>query len=378
MPLPRRATSTTHLAGDRRRITRIPTGAAQIHHHHHQPQPQPQPAPEPLVPAQQQQQPDQPAPAPPPAQQEGEARYRRPMVRLQVVPDEDHVPDNYNYGGGADEMGITAELYAAVERHLPEGLIGAPRDVKRYFMRGVLKDYVPSPAERIRCCSFIVPTFLQAIDANTEESISSIMTMVAPGVYAFLMLKPTFCEMLMAEVNNFWTWARSRNQRIMSPTTLAAHVRGAVLNDFGLQRMLDNLMKNFISPISSVLFPEVGGNTLDSHHSFVVEYGEDNGGRGFHVDDSEEHFVHPNVPGQVVLHHGSHRHGVFPVTSGQRINMVMWCKRGMKELMTDFSGFCGECQFERTARQVQHIQDLVVCYLTRFQISNRKSETIHT
>lgn len=83
---------------------------------------------------------------------------------------------------------------------------------------------------------------------------------------------------------------------------------GAVLDDFGLETMLDKLMDDFIRPISRgntyilsglllescfhvecashsfshvsfcyyvVFFPEVGGGTLDSHHGFVVEYGID-------------------------------------------------------------------------------------------------------
>ena len=81
---------------------------------------------------------------------------------------------------------------------------------------------------------------------------------------------------------------------------------GAVLDDFGLETMLDKLMDDFIRPISRgntfdwstpwklfhveyeshdfshvcfwcyvVFFPEVGGATLDSHHGFVVEYGID-------------------------------------------------------------------------------------------------------
>uniref|UniRef100_A0A0E0JEX2 Fe2OG dioxygenase domain-containing protein n=1 Tax=Oryza punctata TaxID=4537 RepID=A0A0E0JEX2_ORYPU len=462
MPLSRRAATVRT-----RRVTALPPTPQQ----QQQAPQQPEPAGLQLLPQPDQEAPNHhpaPAQAPAPAPPQGEARYRRPMVRLHVLPDEDHVPDNY--GDGPDELGITPAVYQALERHLPPDLVGAPAEVKRYFMRSVLHNYIPSPSQRIRtqnqreyrerilsayqplhpelytndASSFILPAFLQAINGNTEESITSIMMEAAPGVYAFPMLTPSFCEMLMSEVNNFLTWAQLANQRIMRPTSLDKHGRGAALPDFGLQGMLDNLMKDFISPMSTVLFPEVGGNTLDSHHTFVVECGEADGARepttsatskyyGFHVDDSEvtlniclgkhftgadmyfrgircgnhvnsgthdegqippfkealrdlraysegmdldsdygayEYFVHPNVPGRVVLHHGSHRHGVFSVTSGQRINMVMWCKREKKKFMTDFSGFCRECQFERTARQVQHLQELTA----RISISGQESE----
>uniref|UniRef100_A0A0E0FH60 Fe2OG dioxygenase domain-containing protein n=1 Tax=Oryza nivara TaxID=4536 RepID=A0A0E0FH60_ORYNI len=429
MPLPRRAATVRTRRGQIHRVTAMP--------------PPPQQAPEPaglqLLLQPEVVAPNHPPPAPPapaavpaPPQPQGEARYRRPLVRLQAVPNEDHVPDNY--GDGPDELGITPAVYQALERHLPPDLAGAPAEVKRYFMRSVLRNYVPSPSQRIRTqnqreyrerilsayqplhpelytndpSTFILPAFLQAINGNTEESITSIMMEPAPGVFAFPMLKPSFCQMLMSEVNNFLRWAQSANQRIMRPTSLDRHGRGAALSDFGLQEMLDNLMKDFISPMSTVLFPEVGGNTLDSHHTFVLEYGEADGARGFHVDDSEvtlniclgkhftgadmyfrgircgnhvnsgthdeEYFVHPNVPGQVLLHHGSHRHGVFSVTSGRRVNMVMWCKssvfREMKKFMTDFSGFCRECQFQRTARQVQHLQELTA----RISISGQESK----
>lgn len=91
----------------------------------------------------------------------------------------------------------------------------------------------------------------------------------------------------------------------MRPNTMNKY--GAVLDDFGLETMLDKLMDDFIRPISRgntfegiapwklfsckmqeplffscfcfwycvVFFPEVGGATLDSHHGFVVEYGID-------------------------------------------------------------------------------------------------------
>ena len=51
--------------------------------------------------------------------------------------------------------------------------------------------------------TFILPAFLQAINGNTEESITSIMMEPAPGVFAFPMLKPSFCQMLMSEVCDY-------------------------------------------------------------------------------------------------------------------------------------------------------------------------------
>lgn len=68
---------------------------------------------------------------------------------------------------------------------------------------------------------------------------------------------------LFSQVNNFLRWAQSANQRIMRPTSLDRHGRGAALSDFGLQEMLDNLMKDFISPMST-------GQLLVSQLDFLV------------------------------------------------------------------------------------------------------------
>ncbi|KAH9763718.1 2-oxoglutarate and iron-dependent oxygenase domain-containing protein CP2 [Citrus sinensis] len=174
----------------------------------------------------------------------------------------------------------------------------------------------------------------------------------------------------------------------MRPNTMNKY--GAVLDDFGLETMLDKLMETYIRPLSKVFFAEVGGSTLDSHHGFVVEYGKDRDvDLGFHVDDSEvtlnvclgkqftggelffrgtrcekhvntgsqteEIFDYSHVPGRAVLHRGRHRHGARATTSGHRVNLLLWCRssvfREMKRYQKDFSSWCGECFREKKERQ---------------------------
>jgi hypothetical protein len=49
--------------------------------------------------------------------------------------------------------------------------------------------------------AFFLPSFLRAIRGNTAESFMDIIhEVIAPSVYAFPMLRPVFCEMLMDEV----------------------------------------------------------------------------------------------------------------------------------------------------------------------------------
>lgn len=47
---------------------------------------------------------------------------------------------------------------------------------------------------------FFVPSFLKAINDNTEESFRSIMSEPTPGIFTFEMLQPHFCEMFLTEV----------------------------------------------------------------------------------------------------------------------------------------------------------------------------------
>ncbi|CAJ1964870.1 unnamed protein product [Sphenostylis stenocarpa] len=134
----------------------------------------------------------------------------------------------------------------------------------------------------------------------------------------------------------------------MRPNTMNKY--GVVLDDFGLEKMLDKLMEGFIRPLSR----EVGGATLDSHHGFVVEYGKDRDVELVHFL-KQEIFDYSHVPGRVVLHWGRHRQGARATTSGNRVNLLLWCRssvfREMKQYQKDFSSWCGECSREKKERQ---------------------------
>ncbi|CAL2232419.1 unnamed protein product [Prunus armeniaca] len=264
----------------------------------------------------------------------------------------------------------------------------------REYRQKIISHYQPVHKElyTMQAAQFFVPSFLKAINENTEDSFRSIMAEPAPGIYTFEMLQPYFCELLLSEVETFERWVIETNFRIMRPNTMNRY--GCVLDDFGLETMLDKLMEDFIRPMSRVFFPEVGGSTLDSHHGFVVEYGTDKDAElGFHVDDSEvtlnvclgkqfsggelffrgircdkhvnsetqseEIFDYSHVPGHAVLHRGRHRHGARATTSGCRVNLLLWCRssvfRELKKYQKDSSNWCGECQREKKERQRQSI-----------------------
>lgn len=329
--------------------------------------------------------------------------------RLRLNPNKDHKPESYD----DLQLDFSPSIFSSLERYLPPSMLGVNRDEKVKFMRDILMKYLPQgertrvqrhrdyrqkiitnyqPQHRelynLHIGNFFAPSFVKAIQDNTEESFRSIISEPSPGVFTFEMLQPRFCELLLAEVENFEKWVNEAKFRIMRPNTMNKY--GAVLDDFGLETMLDKLMEAYIRPLSKVFFAEVGGSTLDSHHGFVVEYGKDRDvDLGFHVDDSEvtlnvclgkqftggelffrgtrcekhvntgsqteEIFDYSHVPGRAVLHRGRHRHGARATTSGHRVNLLLWCRssvfREMKRYQKDFSSWCGECFREKKERQ---------------------------
>ncbi|XP_008243306.1 PREDICTED: uncharacterized PKHD-type hydroxylase At1g22950-like isoform X1 [Prunus mume] len=334
--------------------------------------------------------------------------------RLRLNPNKEHKPDSYD---DLHQLEFSPLLFSSLERYLPPTMLNGSRDLKLQYMRDILLRY-SSESERTRvqrhreyrqkiishyqpvhkelytmqAAQFFVPSFLKAINENTEDSFRSIMAEPAPGIYTFEMLQPYFCELLLSEVETFERWVIETNFRIMRPNTMNRY--GCVLDDFGLETMLDKVMEDFIRPMSRVFFPEVGGSTLDSHHGFVVEYGTDKDAElGFHVDDSEvtlnvclgkqfsggelffrgircdkhvnsetqseEIFDYSHVPGHAVLHRGRHRHGARATTSGCRVNLLLWCRssvfRELKKYQKDSSNWCGECQREKKERRRQSI-----------------------
>ncbi|XP_047944406.1 2-oxoglutarate and iron-dependent oxygenase domain-containing protein CP2-like [Salvia hispanica] len=331
--------------------------------------------------------------------------------KLRLNPNSDHRPDNYE----ELDLEFNPLIFSSLERYLPPNLLPQVRDVKLNYMREILLGYYPEN-ERIRLqkhreyrqkiisnyqrlhlelydmhpTNFFVPSFLKAINENTEQAFRNIMSEPSPGIFTFEMLQPRFCEMLLAEVENFEKWVHETKFEIMRPSTMNKY--GAVLDDFGMKNMLEKLMEDFICPISKVFFPEVGGSILDSHHGFVLEYGIDRDvDQGFHVDDSEvslnvcvgkqfsggelffrgvrcdEHvntetqpeeiYDYSQVPGRAVLHRGRHRHGARATTSGNRINLLLWCRssvfRESRKYQKDFSSWCAECKREKKERHRQ-------------------------
>ncbi|KAH9322966.1 hypothetical protein KI387_017605, partial [Taxus chinensis] len=238
---------------------------------------------------------------------EGEIGGNNSIGRLRKDPNLQHKSDSYE----DFKSDYHPALFSALESHLPLHMLDAPKDVKlqflgkvisRYASRGernrvqrqreyrerISKDYQPlhKGLYTLNPDHLFVQTFIDAVKENTQESFKRIVTEPLPGVYTFDMLQKGFCQLLIDEVENFEKWVDATKFDVVRPNTMNKY--GVVLDDFGFDNMLNKLMTDFIKPLASVLFPDVGGSTLDTHHGFVVEYSKERDlDLGFHVDDSE-------------------------------------------------------------------------------------------
>lgn len=63
------------------------------------------------------------------------------------------------------------------------------------------------------------PSFQAAIESGDREVMQTILTEVHPGIYAFDMLKPEFCDALLEEIEYFENWCVRRGLKIQRPNT---------------------------------------------------------------------------------------------------------------------------------------------------------------
>jgi nitrite reductase/ring-hydroxylating ferredoxin subunit len=148
---------------------------------------------------------------------------------------------------------------------------------------------------------------------------------------------------------------------------------GMVLSDIGLRPVFNTFLHETFRPLGAKLFgddmhrvasingvdigtEDWGGSTLDSHHTFIVEYKPD-GDRHldmhidscdvtfnfgitasdtfegsdltfcgmFHNDDHRlHHFSYRHSRGRCVVHSGKRRHGARDIEKGERSSLVMW------------------------------------------------------
>ena len=170
----------------------------------------------------------------------------------------------------------------------------------------------------------------------------------AEGVWSFPMLSIECCNDLLAEIDSYSASGLPASR----PNSMNQY--GLILNEIGMEPLFDALVSSMLAPISRHLFPLEGGS-LDKHHSFVVQYesGKDLG-LDMHTDNSDvtfnvclgrefdgagltfcgymgephhRHFSYryKHEVGRCVVHLGRRRHGADNITSGERVNLIVWC-----------------------------------------------------
>jgi len=161
------------------------------------------------------------------------------------------------------------------------------------------------------------PALLAALP--DPAALDALVTRAHPGIVVFPLFSAKFCQGLVDEARRFEAWCEHHQVPILRP------------------------------------------DTIDHHHSFLVDLALDGDTeRGFHVDDSEvtlnaclgssfeggdvyfrgercplhrqtqpldrERYELVHRVGHGALHAGSHRHGVRPLRSGQRTNLIAWLR----------------------------------------------------
>eukprot|EP01095_Lingulamoeba_sp_RSL-Kostka_P013520 TRINITY_DN5631_c1_g1_i1.p1 TRINITY_DN5631_c1_g1~~TRINITY_DN5631_c1_g1_i1.p1 ORF type:complete len:364 (+),score=105.61 TRINITY_DN5631_c1_g1_i1:133-1224(+) len=192
---------------------------------------------------------------------------------------------------------------------------------------------------------------LSAIEEGSEKGIKKILDkLTETGIYILPFFTKDFCVKFLEEIDNFETSGLPVNR----PNSMNNY--GVIIDEIGLKPLITYIREKFISPIASLLFKERGGDTLDSHHGFVVQYKlNEDLDLGFHYDDAEVtlnvclgrdftdgdlffkgHYDDPSTYNEeytfkhkvsfACLHIGKHRHGAQPITSGERYNLIIWCR----------------------------------------------------
>lgn len=186
------------------------------------------------------------------------------------------------------------------------------------------------------------------------------------GIYTFDLLTPVFCDALVAEIVSYEASALPRRR----PNTM--NRGGLVVNDVGMEDVMSELVIRLVAPLAELLYKgEPFARSLDHHHSFVVAYCADNSlvgptssrrgmtssdrGLDMHHDASEvtlnvclgkkfeggglrfcgqfgssavrkNHCVLDHRVGTAVMHLGRQRHGANDLTSGERLNLIVWAR----------------------------------------------------
>ena len=112
--------------------------------------------------------------------------------------------------------------------------------------------------------------FAAALGAGDEAAVAAALrahaSEVAPGVFCCEMLRPSFCEALLDELEHY----EQSGLPVARPNSMNNY--GVILNSIGLEHTMDALQRACVRPLVAALFPTEGAH-VDYHHSFMVQVG---------------------------------------------------------------------------------------------------------
>ncbi|XP_035691918.1 2-oxoglutarate and iron-dependent oxygenase domain-containing protein 2-like [Branchiostoma floridae] len=205
--------------------------------------------------------------------------------------------------------------------------------------------------------SFFAPEFLEfvelsrRIDTTPEDVMKFVTSKPDNRVYEFPVFTEHFCQLFMEEITHF----EDSNLPKGRPNTMNNY--GILLNELGFDEgFITPLRTDYLRPICRLLYPDWGGDALDSHKAFVVTYklGEDLD-LSYHYDNAEvtlnvslgkdfeegslyfgnmrqvvqsqpSYREHKHRPTYGLLHRGQHKHGAMPIDEGERYNLIIWMR----------------------------------------------------
>lgn len=293
--------------------------------------------------------------------------------------------DDHNNGDNGDSMRDRQQRWKEAEQHATKTM-----DVIQQYAhvrRGTISSSSSVTTTPTVLCSRIEPEWIVPalrpcfLDTKTTTSSTvldldwpSLVTEVGPGIYEFDLFSHHFCNALIDEVDAF----ELSKLPCRRPNTM--NKLGLVVNDMGLEPIMTCIVERLLAPMCKALYPqEEICSALDHHHSFVVRYrtktgasssstsnvngqaangDNDDGSSGLdmHHDASEAtlnvclgrddftsgglrfcghhgdanhrktQLVHSHLKGRAILHLGRHRHGADNITSGERINLIVWAR----------------------------------------------------
>ncbi|KAK8395190.1 hypothetical protein O3P69_006134 [Scylla paramamosain] len=135
--------------------------------------------------------------------------------------------------------------------------------------------------------SFLDSQFLEVVRAakqpdQTSEGLTCLLQDHRQRVFSFPVFTKEFCKMFVEELTHYEEAPLQKGR----PNTMNQY--GIKLDELGFTDFVSSLQKEYLSPITRLLFPDWGGGSLDSHKAFVVTYKEgEDVDLSYHYDNAE-------------------------------------------------------------------------------------------